>query len=129
MMNMESLGMANPATFGRDGAMFESLLGFIAQLSIILWGLVVLTAVVRFVGIRLYRRGAARTAAASVLATDTIISETFEEARQPAEVPVAVSASAALANRVPRYSRAPHVLPRFSRAAHLSTADSRSAKV
>jgi len=48
------------STFGRDGAMFESLLAFVAQLSIALWSLVLLTAVIRSVGIRIYRRGAAR---------------------------------------------------------------------
>ena len=62
MTHIESVAMAAPATFGRDGAMFESLLGFVAQLSWVLWGLVVLTAVIRFFGIRIYRRGAARTA-------------------------------------------------------------------
>ena len=47
-------------TFGRDGAMFESLLGFVAQLSVVLWGLVILTAVMRSIGIRVYRRGVGR---------------------------------------------------------------------
>lgn len=62
MRHIGSAALTAPATFGRDGAMFESLLGFVAQLSWVLWGLVILTAVIRFVGIRVYRRGAARTA-------------------------------------------------------------------
>ena len=53
--------MTAQATFGRDGAMFESLLGFVGQLSLVLWSLVILTVVMRFVGIRIYRRGAAST--------------------------------------------------------------------
>jgi hypothetical protein len=36
-------------TFGRDGAQFEDLLGFMAVLSLALWAVVILTAVVRFV--------------------------------------------------------------------------------
>ena len=38
-------------TFGRDAAMFESLLGFVAQLSVVLWSLVILTLVIRFIGV------------------------------------------------------------------------------
>ncbi len=51
------------ATFGRDGAMFESLLGFVAQLSLVLWSVVTLTVVIRFIGIRFYRRAARRALA------------------------------------------------------------------
>ena len=51
------------ATFGRDGAMFESLLSFVARMSLVLWGLVTLTLVIRFVGIRFYRRAARRALA------------------------------------------------------------------
>ncbi|WP_457945852.1 hypothetical protein ACTAQI_11020 [Pseudarthrobacter sp. alpha12b] len=51
------------ATFGRDGAMFESLLGFVAQMSLVLWSLVTVTVVIRFVGIRFYRRSARRALA------------------------------------------------------------------
>lgn len=60
-------------TFGRDGAMFESLLGFVAQLSLVLWGLVMLTAVIRFVGIRIYRRGVAVTAPVETVASSAAV--------------------------------------------------------
>lgn len=56
------------ATFGRDTAMFEGLLDFVAQLSVGLWGLVILTVVFRFVGIWMYRRGAARRSRVAALA-------------------------------------------------------------
>ena len=62
MKHLETVAVTAQATFGRDGAMFEGLLGFVAQLSLVLWGLVTFTAVIRFVGIRIYRRGAARAA-------------------------------------------------------------------
>jgi hypothetical protein len=62
MTHIASAAVAAGSTFGRDGAMFESLLGFVAQLSLVLWGVVMLTAVIRFVGIRIYRRGGTRTA-------------------------------------------------------------------
>ncbi|MDN4645940.1 hypothetical protein [Arthrobacter sp. PsM3] len=61
MTHMQSVAVTAQATFGRDGAMFEGLLGFVGQLSVVLWGLVVVTAIIRFVGIRIYRRGAAST--------------------------------------------------------------------
>ena len=64
----ESIAMAEQSTFGRDGAMFEGLLGFVAQLSIALWSLVILTTVIRFVGMRIYRRAAARKAPVEPLA-------------------------------------------------------------
>ncbi len=73
MTHIESVAMTAPATFGRDGAMFESLLGFVAQLSWVLWGLVILTAVIRFVGIRIYRRGAARTAPVATVAPSAAV--------------------------------------------------------
>lgn len=60
MMHIESAAVSAQVTFGRDGAMFEGLLGFVAKLSLVLWTLVLLTLVVRFVGIRIYRHGAAR---------------------------------------------------------------------
>jgi hypothetical protein len=47
----ESVTLIAQATFGRDSAMFEGLLGFVAQLSVVLWALVLLTVVVRFVGV------------------------------------------------------------------------------
>jgi hypothetical protein len=73
MTHIESAAMAAPATFGRDGAMFESLLGFVGQLSVVLWGLVMLTVVIRFVGIRIYRRGAARAALVEAVAPSATV--------------------------------------------------------
>ena len=87
------------ATFGRDGAMFESLLGFVAQLSLVLWTVVTLTVVIRFVGIRFYRRAArralARIAAAGAsnpnpagpAAADADVSGAAEAAAKPAAKP------------------------------------------
>ncbi|BCW20075.1 hypothetical protein NtRootA9_27830 [Arthrobacter sp. NtRootA9] len=63
------------ATFGRDGAMFEGLLDFVAQLSLVLWGLVVLTVVIRFAGVGLYRHGAARRARARAAAAAAMAGE------------------------------------------------------
>ena len=68
MTRIESVAVAAQSTFGRDGAMFESLLDFVAQLSLVLWILVTLTAVMRFVGIRIYRRSAARIARVETVA-------------------------------------------------------------
>ena len=67
MTRIESVAVT-AQTFGRDSAMFEGLLGFVAQLSVVLWGLVILTAVIRFVGIRMYRRSAARAARVDTVA-------------------------------------------------------------
>jgi hypothetical protein len=53
--HLENVTVSAQATFGRDGAMFDSFVGFIAQLSLVLWVLVVFTMIVRFVGIRIYR--------------------------------------------------------------------------
>jgi hypothetical protein len=64
----DSVALIAQATFGRDSAMFEGLLGFVAQLSVGLWGLVILTVVMRFVGVGMYRRGARRRAARATLA-------------------------------------------------------------
>ena len=72
MTRVESV-LVTAQTFGRDGAMFESLLGFVAQLSLLLWGLVIFTAVIRFVGIRIYRRGAAGTAPAATVASSAAV--------------------------------------------------------
>lgn len=72
MTHIASAAVAAEATFGRDGAMFESLLGFVAQLSLVLWGVVMLTAVIRFVGIRIYRRGGALTAPVETAAPGTV---------------------------------------------------------
>jgi hypothetical protein len=52
---------ATQVTFGRDGAMFEGLLSFVAQLSVVLWTVVILSAIIRFVGVGIYRRSARRT--------------------------------------------------------------------
>ncbi|MCU1519958.1 MAG: hypothetical protein JWN19_343 [Arthrobacter sp.] len=76
MTHIESVAVTAQATFGRDGAMFESLLGFVAQLSVVLWGLVIFTAVIRFVGIRIYRRGAARTALVETVAPSAAVPTT-----------------------------------------------------
>lgn len=64
----EGVALIAQATFGRDSAMFEGLLGFVAQLSVGLWALVILTVVMRFVGVGMYRRGARRRAARAALA-------------------------------------------------------------
>jgi len=53
--------------------MFASLLGFVAQLSVVLWGVVILTAVIRFVGIRIYRRSAAPTALVETVAPNASV--------------------------------------------------------
>lgn len=60
-------------TFGRDSAMFESLIGFVAELSLVLWALVVLTVVIRFVGMRFYRRDAVGTALVAGTAPGTAL--------------------------------------------------------
>lgn len=52
---VDNVAVSAQATFGRDGAMFDSFVGFIAQLSLVLWVLVVLTMIVRIVGLRMYR--------------------------------------------------------------------------
>lgn len=81
-------------TFGRDAAMFESLLGFVAQLSVVLWSLVILTLVIRFIGVSMYRRGAARTGLAGAVAPSETVpaAATFDGIRQPAGVSAAASA-------------------------------------
>lgn len=79
MTHVESVAVTAQATFGRDSAMFESLLGFVAQLSVVLWSLVTLTVVIRFVGIRIYRRGAARTALVETVAPTTSVPTTTAE--------------------------------------------------
>ncbi|QHK20054.1 hypothetical protein GU243_10280 [Pseudarthrobacter psychrotolerans] len=76
MMHIEIVAVTAQATFGRDVAMFEGLLGFVAQLSLVLWGLVILTVVVRFVGIWIYRRGAARTALVEPVAKSAAVPTT-----------------------------------------------------
>jgi Na+-transporting methylmalonyl-CoA/oxaloacetate decarboxylase gamma subunit len=98
-------------TFGRDAAMFEGLLSFVAELSVVLWALVILTLVIRFIGIFMYRRAAARTApigavepSRTVPAAATTTTTRFDEIRQPAGVPAAVAASAKTPRRVPAFA-------------------------
>lgn len=70
MIHMNSASgaiLSAPETFGRDGAMFESLLGFVAQLSVVLWALVLITTVMRSFGIRIYRRAVGRASVAETL--------------------------------------------------------------
>jgi len=56
--------------------MFEGLLGFVAQLSMVLWSVVILTAIIRFIGIRIYRNGAARAEPAPIMAPTSDIPST-----------------------------------------------------
>jgi hypothetical protein len=79
----ESVSVLAQATFGRDGAMFESLLDFVAQLCVVLWGLVIFTVVIRFVGVGIYRRGARRRAARSALAETMATSAAVPAAAVP----------------------------------------------
>lgn len=96
-------------TFGRDAAMFESLLSFVAQLSVVLWALVVLTLVIRFIGIFMYRRGAARTAVVDAVAPSESVpaaatTTTFDEILQPAGASAALAASSKTPHRVPAFA-------------------------
>lgn len=113
MRHIENVPLIGEATFGRDGAMFESLLGFVAQLSLVLWSLVLFTVVIRFVGIRIYRRGTARRAlvetvgaSAAVPATgqltDAVTNPRFDEVLQPARVSATVAASVKVPHRASR---------------------------
>ncbi len=99
-------------TFGRDEAMFEGLLAFVAQLSVALWALVILTLVVRFVGILLYRRGASRTAPGGAVAPlgtapATATAGTFGETAQPVGASAAVDASLEVPHRAPAFATGP----------------------
>ncbi|WP_314214121.1 hypothetical protein [Pseudarthrobacter equi] len=129
MRDIESFAVPAQATFGRDGAMFEGLLDFVAQLSLVLWGLVVLTVVIRFVGVGMYRRGATRRALAAALAPPVLTpgpvaamdarterspsglievmaaDATFREGLQPAEVPATVAAPVQVHRRIFRSRR------------------------
>lgn len=69
MTQIATLAVPAQTTFGRDGALFEALLGFVAQLSLVLWALVIFTVFLRFVGIRIYRRAAKRAAASQSAAS------------------------------------------------------------
>ena len=81
MTHIENIMVPAQATFGRDGALFEALLGFVAQLSLVLWAVVIFTVFLRFVGIRIYRR-AAKRAAASQAVSSTV------ELPAPVEAPI-----------------------------------------
>ncbi|MDF2048449.1 hypothetical protein [Arthrobacter sp. Cr_A7] len=103
MTPIESVAVTAQVTFGRDGAMFEGLLGFVAQLSVVLWCLVVFTAVIRFVGIRIYRRAARAALVEEVAmtpiptasrATGAVTNVSLNEGLRPAPAPAAVAASA-----------------------------------
>lgn len=115
MRHIEIVTLVGQATFGRDAAMFESLTGFVAQLSVMLWILVILTAMIRFVGLRIYGRSTPHTADGRTVAaraaipatgqlTDTNTNATFfDEAPQSAGVPAAVAAPAKVPDKAPRH--------------------------
>lgn len=114
----ESIAVTEQSTFGRDGAMFEGLLGFVAQLSVALWSLVILTAVIRFVGMRIYRHAAARRALVE------------PEAAPIAAVPATAVTSATVPLGAPRTRRAEPLRPAHSAhvpAAHVPSAHAPSA--
>jgi hypothetical protein len=50
------LDVAAAQTFGRDAAMFQGLLSFMTSVSLTLWALVLVTAIVRFVACRMLYR-------------------------------------------------------------------------
>jgi hypothetical protein len=53
----EHLDVVAAETFGRDAVMFQDLLSFMTVVSLVLWAVVLLTAVVRFVACHMvYRR-------------------------------------------------------------------------
>lgn len=96
-------------TFGRDAAMFESLLGFVAQLSLALWALVTLTLVIRFIGILMYRRGAARTAPVEAVAPNETVpaaatTTALDEILQSAGASAAVAVPVQPPRRVPAFA-------------------------
>ncbi|MFE7629065.1 hypothetical protein [Kocuria sp. NPDC057446] len=105
MMQVGS-AVTGQVTFGRDAALFESLISFVAQLSLVLWTLVLFTLVIRFIGIHMYRRGAARMAYVSGGArTETApagaTTGTFDEIHQPAGASAPLAAAARTPRRVP----------------------------
>ncbi|MDJ0349417.1 hypothetical protein [Cryobacterium sp. PH29-G1] len=136
----ESVALAAQATFGRDGAMFESLLGFVAQLSLVLWSLVIVTAVFRFVGMRIYRKGANQAATVetavspatvpALVVTVPLTSSAVPSAPVPSAVvpstvvastvvpstvvPISVATSVVVVPRTPRNPRSPRAQPRSS---------------
>lgn len=48
--------------FGVEGATFQGLLGFVGNVSVVLWALVLVTAIGRFIGVSMYRRASNRRA-------------------------------------------------------------------
>ena len=88
----ERFAVIAQSSFGRDGAMFEGLLGFVAQLSVALWSLVVLTAVLRFVGIRIYRKAAARKAIVEIESAPS--ADVLAAVTAPVAVPVTAPVTA-----------------------------------
>jgi uncharacterized iron-regulated membrane protein len=82
-------------TFGRDAAMFHDLLGFMAEISLILWTLVVVTAVIRFIACRVYRRSSARAVEAGVAVHADDPAATAAPANVVAPVGLTAPASAA----------------------------------
>lgn len=93
-------------TFGRNAAMFDNLIGFVAELSLVLWTLVLFTLVIRFIGIHMYRRGAARMAFVSAVAPSetapaSATPSTFDENSQPVEASAPLAATSRTPRRVP----------------------------
>lgn len=110
--------------------MFESLLGFVAQLSLVLWSLVIVTAVFRFVGMRIYRKGANQAATVetavspatvpALVVTVPLTSSAVPSAPVPSAVvpstvvPISVATSVVVVPRTPRNPRSPRAQPRSS---------------
>ncbi|MCU1572626.1 MAG: hypothetical protein JWO93_708 [Micrococcaceae bacterium] len=93
---------AAQVTFGRDGAMFEGLLNFVAQLSVVLWSVVILSAIIRFVGVGMYRRSARRATGVEPGVLANAIPAVPEANISPAAAPTtAEPATAAPAAAVP----------------------------
>ncbi|WP_157571309.1 hypothetical protein [Kocuria rosea] len=89
--------------------MFESLLGFVAQLSVVLWALVLFTLIFRFIGIFMYRRGGARSALVRAVVPNetlpaTATTASFDEIRQPAGASAAVAVSARMPRHAPEFA-------------------------
>ncbi len=62
MRQLGSAGLVGLEVPGWDVETLRSLLGFVAQLSTVLWSLVILTLIMRFVGVMAYKRAAAHKA-------------------------------------------------------------------
>lgn len=126
MTHIHTIAITAEPTFGRDGAMFEGFLDFVAQLSLMLWSMVVLTVIIRFVGIRIYRRSAPKALVETVSpgpavpavvdlvqpaagrTTEAVTNVTLDGVRRPAESPVPVAASVEMPHSAPRHRRAEH---------------------